>query len=99
MKIWLVSVIGYNFDIPCWFKKHLGIECPWCGSQRALRLLLNGDIWESVKMFPALIPLIVLFTFLVLHLIFKFKNGAKILVSLFVLCVVIIVVNYLLKLF
>lgn len=91
--------VSYNFDIPCWFKQYLGIECPWCGSQRALRLLLNGEFVESVKMFPALIPLIILFTFLALHLIFRFRNGAKILVSLFVLCVVIIVVNYLLKLF
>lgn len=95
----LTRLVDYNFDIPCWFKKYLGIECPWCGSQRALRLLLQGDIWESIKMFPALIPLILLFAFLGAHLVFKFKNGTKILVSLFVFCVVLIVVNYLLKTF
>ncbi len=95
----MLRFLSYNFDIPCWFKKYLGIECPWCGSQRALRLLLQGEFWESIKMFPALIPLILLFTFLALHLIFKFKRGTKILVSLFILCVVLIVVNYLLKTF
>lgn len=95
----MLRFLSYNFDIPCWFKKYLGIECPWCGSQRALRLLLNGEFVESVRMFPALIPLILLFVYLALHLVFKFKNGAKILMSLFIFCVVLIVVNYLLKTF
>lgn len=95
----MLRLLLYNYDIPCWFKKYLGLECPWCGSQRALRLLLNGEFVESVRMFPALIPLILLFVYLALHLVFKFKNGAKILMSLFIFCVVLIVVNYLLKTF
>ena len=91
-------VVGYNFDIPCFYKKYLGFECPWCGSQRALKLLIEGKIVDSIVMFPALIPLILMFAFLALHLIFKFRHGNRILVSLFVLNVVIIAVNYILKL-
>ena len=91
--------ISYNFDIPCFYKKNFGFECPWCGSQRALKLLLEGNITESIVMFPALIPLILMFAFLGLHLIFKFRHGSRILVSLFVLNIVIIAVNYIIKIF
>lgn len=91
--------VRYNFDIPCFYKKYLGFECPWCGSQRALKLLLEGKVMESIAMFPALIPLIVMFVFLALHLFFKFRNGSRILLSLFVLNIVIITVNYIIKLF
>ena len=92
-------VVGYNFDIPCFYKKYLGFECPWCGSQRALKLLLEGKLMDSIAMFPALIPLILMFAFLGLHLIFKFRNGSRILLSLFILNVVIIAVNYIIKFF
>ena len=91
--------VGYNFDIPCLYKKYLGVECPFCGSQRALKLLIDGKIDESIAMFPALIPLILMFVFLALHLFFKFRHGSRILVSLFVLNVVIIAVSYLIKIF
>ena len=91
--------VGYNFDIPCFYKKYLGIECPWCGFQRALKLLIEGKIVDSIAMFPALIPLILMFAFLALHLFFKFRHGNRILVSLFVLNVVIIAVSYLIKIF
>ncbi|MBO7478706.1 MAG: DUF2752 domain-containing protein [Salinivirgaceae bacterium] len=91
--------ISYNFDIPCFYKKYLGFECPWCGSQRALKLLLEGKFIESIVMFPALIPLIIMFVYLGLHLIFKFRHGSRILLSLFVLNVVIIAVNYIIKFF
>ncbi len=97
VALMLLSLFDYNFDIPCFFKKYLGIECPWCGTQRALHLLLQGNVVDSFLMFPALIPLIVLFIFLVAHLFFKFRNGSRILLSLFIICVVLIVVNYLLK--
>lgn len=91
--------VRYNFDIPCFYKKYLGFECPWCGFQRALKLLLEGNIIDSVAMFPALIPLIIMFVFLALHLFFKFRHGNIILLSLFVLNIVIIVVNYIIKIF
>jgi len=43
----MLFIIKYNFDIPCFYKKYLGIECPWCGCQRALKLLLDGKILDS----------------------------------------------------
>lgn len=50
---------------PCHYKQFLGVSCPMCGFQRALIELFKGNVWESITMFPALIPLILtLFVFL-----------------------------------
>lgn len=82
----------------CLYHKYLGIECPGCGMQRAFLLLLKGEVWESIKMYPALIPIIVMVIYLLLHLFLKFNKGHKVLLFLFVLNSVIIVLNYIIKL-
>ncbi len=81
----------------CFYKKYFGIECPGCGMQRAFIALLKGNVTESLQLFPALLPLMGMFVFLLLHLIFHFRNGAKILMYWFILNVGIIVVSYVLK--
>lgn len=80
---------------PCFYKKFIGIECPGCGMQRALIELLKGNILESILIFPALIPILFMFIYLLLHLIFKFKKGANVLKYTFIINSAIIVVNYL----
>jgi len=87
-----------KFQLPCVYKTLFGIECPGCGMQRAIIYLLKGNIIESIKMYPPLIPLLIMFGFLATHLIFKFKHGAKMLIWLFVFNVCIITINYLYKL-
>jgi hypothetical protein len=82
----------------CFYKKYFGIECPGCGMQRSLIELLRGDFIESLKLFPALIPTIALIVFLILHLVFKFKNGANILKNLFIINTSIVVLSYIYKL-
>lgn len=82
----------------CFYKKYLGIECPGCGMQRSFIELLKGNFIESLILFPALIPTIVLILFLISHLIFKFKNGASILKILFIINTSIVVLNYIYKL-
>jgi len=82
----------------CMYKKYLGIECPGCGMQRSFIALLKGNFWESLQLFPALIPLLLMFVFLLLHLKFQFKQGARILTYWFILNTAIIVVNYVVKL-
>lgn len=84
--------------MPCPYKHYLGIDCPGCGMQRAGIELLKGNITESFLAYPPLIPLIVLFLLLISHLIFKFKNGAVILKYLFIFVVVLIIINFTLKL-
>ena len=46
-----------NHMLPCFYKQALGFACPLCGSQRAVVLLCQGQVWESAKMFPPLFPL------------------------------------------
>ncbi len=83
----------------CFYKKYIGIECPGCGAQRAFIALLKGNFFESFQTFPALIPLILMFIFLIMHLIFRFKNGAKILLFAFIVNTFIILLNYIYKFF
>ncbi len=73
------------------------MDCPGCGMQRAIIELLKGNIWESILLYPALLPTIFLFIFLILHLIFKFKKGALILKISFIFTVSIIIINFIIK--
>ncbi|MEE4196978.1 MAG: DUF2752 domain-containing protein [Bacteroidales bacterium] len=82
----------------CFYKKYLGIECPGCGMQRALIELLKGNFAESLKLFPALIPTILLIIYLILHIIFKFNKGAQVLKILFIINTSIVVLSYIYKL-
>ncbi len=84
--------------MPCFYKSVLGIECPGCGMQRAFIALLRGDFIGSLKLYPALIPTIAMFILLVVHVFYNLKNGARILVSLFILNAVIIVISFIYKL-
>ena len=81
----------------CYFHSFFGIQCPGCGFQRALLELLRGNFFESLKLYPALIPILFMIMFLILHLKFKFKNGALILKVIFIFTSIIIIANYIYK--
>jgi len=83
---------------PCSFKEMTGIECPGCGLQRSVIELLKGNLWESIRLYPALIPVMVMFLFLFLHLVFKFKWGAFTLKVMFIMNMSIIFLHYIYKL-
>lgn len=89
---WIESHMG-----SCFYQKYFGVPCPGCGMQRAFIELLKGNIWESIKIYPALLPTMFLITYLILHIIFKFKNGAYILKITFIFTVTLIVLNYIYK--
>lgn len=99
--MWYYSFIQWleEHQGACVYKKYLGIECPGCGMQRSLIALLKGNLCESLQLFPALIPLMLMFIFLILHLKFQFKHGARILMFWFVINTVIIIVSYIQKFF
>ncbi|MBL1279605.1 MAG: DUF2752 domain-containing protein [Fluviicola sp.] len=82
----------------CSWKEELGEDCPTCGAQRSFDLLMNGQVGESIQMFPATIPFLLTIIFLLLHLIFKFKHGSRVIVILFILTVSLIVANFIVKL-
>jgi hypothetical protein len=89
---WLESSMG-----TCTFRNNTGFDCPGCGMQRAFIELLKGNLFESIQLFPALIPMIFTLLFLVAHLIFKFRQGAMILKISFIFTMSIIVVFYIYK--
>ncbi len=82
----------------CTFRKLFGFDCPGCGFQRAFVELLKGNVYESILIYPPLLPILVLIALFFSHLIFKINNGAKILKYSFVVTVAIIFLNYLYKL-
>lgn len=82
----------------CFYKKFLGVECPGCGMQRSFIELLKFEFGESIILYPALIPTLILIIYLILHLFFKYKNGANILKILFIINTTIVVLGYIYKL-
>jgi hypothetical protein len=81
----------------CFYKKYFGMDCPGCGMQRAFIQLLKGNIWESLKLYPALLPTIFLVIYLILHIIFDFKKGASVVKYSFILTAIIVMINYFAK--
>ena len=85
--------------LSCPFKAHFGFDCPGCGLQRSVLALLKGNILESFKFYPATVPLIILIIFTVVHLKVDFKFGAQLIKLVFVGIAVIILINYIYKIF
>jgi hypothetical protein len=82
---------------PCLYKALLGIECPGCGMQRSFIEILKGNFLDSLLLYPALMPTLVLVIFLFVHLSFKLKEGAVMLKVLFMVNALIIVLHYIYK--
>jgi len=83
----------------CPFKAHFGIDCPGCGLQRSILALFRGDFTESFKFYPATIPLIFIVLFTVVHLKVDFKFGAQLIKIVFTGVAVIILINYIYKIY
>ncbi len=85
--------------VSCFYKEHFGVECPGCGTQRAILLLMEGDFVGSFKMYPPLFFVLLTLIVLVIHLIFKIKNGGTILKYLALFTVSFMILSYLYKVF
>jgi hypothetical protein len=86
-----------TFALPCFYRTFLGIDCPGCGMQRAFTELLRGNLMESLSLYPALIPSIILILILAVHLIFKLQHGAMLLKIIFIINALILVFHYIYK--
>ena len=80
--------------LPCAYKYFFGIDCPICGAQRSLLLLMQGNFAESFKIYPPLIFLLVLIFFAVIYLVFPSIIKAKFLKQYAVFVLIIISINY-----
>ncbi|MGQ1910420.1 DUF2752 domain-containing protein [Marinifilum sp. RC60d5] len=86
-----------NVQIPCSFQKYFGIECPGCGFQSALIALLKGNIYESIQLYPALLPILSFIILLLLHVKFRFSWGSVTLKILSLISFLLIIGNYFYK--
>ena len=84
--------------IPCLFKAVFHTDCPGCGLQRSLLLLLKGNLVGSVVMYWATIPILLMFIFLLVHLKFNLKAGNKVLIFLYAINGILIFCQYFYKL-
>ncbi|MGB5462079.1 MAG: DUF2752 domain-containing protein [Aureibaculum sp.] len=92
----LISFLEKNM-FSCQWKEHLNIECMGCGFQRSLIHLLKGEFIEAFYVFPAIYTLLLMFAILILHLKFNFKKGGKILLFFFIMNILVMLTNYILK--
>jgi hypothetical protein len=76
------------------YKSLLGLECPGCGMQRSFIEILKGEFLNSLALYPALLPSMLLIALLIIHLIFKLERGAAMLKILFLMNALIIVLHY-----
>jgi hypothetical protein len=60
-------------------------------------IFLFSYLLESILLFPAAIPLFITLFYTLLHLSFKFKNGARNIIVLFSLTAFLILLNFILK--
>lgn len=81
----------------CHWKQTFGVECPGCGFQRSFLELISGDVYESLYLFPATVPVLLLFILLGLHLKFKFRHGAYALIGLFSLSSLLMLAGFIFK--
>jgi len=93
----LFFLVAKDYMLPCLSKQLLGMDCPGCGIQRSVFLLFEGEFLAAFKMYPAIYPILGLFGFLLLDQFFKIKYVNKIIISLMILSVFSILINFLLK--
>ena len=84
-------------QLPCYIKDGYGTECPSCGIQSAFILLLEGNLNESIDVYPALLPLLTSILFAIIYKIFKKNWIEKVLIILMISTVVLILANFLMK--
>lgn len=83
------------FSFPCASQSLFGIDCPICGFQRALVLLMQLDIWGSLKAYPPLIPILVLMVVALLRLVKPSWVTARLLEIYSLVALVIVGLNFL----
>ena len=85
--------------LPCMNKQLFGVECQGCGTQRAIAFLLEGEFYEAFKIFPAIYTLGLFFILLGLHLLYKKRNYAKLVIASAILNGAVILIAYFIKIY
>lgn len=86
-----------EFMFSCLNKQLFGLDCPGCGAQRALVLVLQGEFAAAFKIYPAIYSLLLLLFFLIINLFLKFKADWHVKTALIILNALIIGAAYIYK--
>nr|WP_273569087.1 DUF2752 domain-containing protein [Maribacter sp. Hal144] len=95
LTLFLLGIEDYM--LPCFTKSIFGFDCPGCGLQRSAAFLIQGEFVEAFKMYPAIYPIILLFGVLAANKFFSFKYANQAIITLMILTVGTILINYILK--
>jgi len=98
MRILLFLLSPEEYMLPCLTKKLLGFDCFGCGMQRSVALLFQGEFIAAFKMYPAIYTLIPLFVIFIAKQFLKIKYVNKIISVLAILSLIIIIINFTIKL-
>jgi len=88
-----------DYMLPCLNKKLFGIECMGCGLQRSVALVFQGHFTEAFHMYPAVYTLFILIGIVIFNAFQNFKHSNIIITILAILNGVIIVGNFIVKIF
>lgn len=86
-----------QYMLPCLSKTLFGLTCLGCGLQRSFLLFIQGDFVAAFKMYPAIYTLLLLFLFILVNFIAKFKQSKKIIARLAYLNLALMLINYFIK--
>jgi hypothetical protein len=87
-----------NHLLRCPFKYLTGIDCPGCGFQRSVLALMQGNLLQSFKLYPAAIPLLLFFAYGIADKFLKLDNTSSIVKkSIFIITGSIILISYSIK--
>jgi hypothetical protein len=87
-----------DYMLPCLTKKFLGFDCPGCGLQRSVAFLLQGDFVAAFKIYPAIYPMLLLFTFIGLKRLVNIRFENSITFGLLLTTFIAILTHFILKL-
>lgn len=85
--------------LTCPSVRWLGISCPGCGMQRSFIAFMEGRWLDSFKLYPALLPLMGLLMAVIVYLFRPTAMKAKLIIGLQLISGIIIIVNYIIKLY
>lgn len=93
-----IAATTQDLMLPCFNKQIFGVDCPGCGLQRSALLLFQGEFAAAFQMFPGILPMLLLFGFLLADQFFKFRHANKISIVLMFTTVAFILGNFAIKL-
>lgn len=86
-----------EYMLPCVVKYTTGMECIGCGLQRAILAIFQGEFQKAWAIHPASFTTVVLLVYAFLHVFKNFKHGAKVILILTIVNLLISIVQFYLK--